>query len=118
MSKYIREGINMLKLTGESSKSIVVDAIKSYNNARIYSYNEEIISTMDCLYINIDECSVREFCESVYKDIHNLGNEQLPLNMVVIYTNCSDIEDIGILEDYANTLEKENMVVTVVVCSR
>jgi hypothetical protein len=107
----------MLKLIGKTGKSIIVDAIKSYNNARIYSYNEDVIPTMDCYHINSDERSVRGFCESVYKDIHNLGNEQLPLDMVVIYTNCSDIEDIGILEDYAHVLE-ENMVVTVVVCSK
>ena len=51
----------------------------------------------------------------MFDDIHGLGGEVLPLNMVVIYTNLSEIDDIGVLEDYAHTLEQNRMVGTVVI---
>lgn len=37
----------MLKLTGNVEKSIIVDAIKKYNNARIYSYDKDLIPVME-----------------------------------------------------------------------
>ena len=108
----------MLKLTGSVGKSIVVDAIKKYNDARIYSYDKELIPVMESYHVNSDECSVKEFCQFVYNDICGLGDEHLPINMVVIYTNLSGIKDIGIIEDYAHTLEHNHMVGIVVVTSK
>ena len=108
----------MLKLTGNVGKSVIVDAIKKYNDARLYSYDKELIPVMESYHVNSDECSVKEFCQFVYNNINSLGNEQLPINMVVIYTNLSHIDDIGLIEDYAHTLESNHMVGTVVVTSK
>lgn len=108
----------MLKLTGNVGKSVIVDAIKKYNDARIYSYDKELIPVLESYHVNSDECSAKEFCQFVYNDINNLGNEQLPINMVVIYTNLSYIDDIGLIENYAHILESNHMVVTVVVTSK
>lgn len=105
----------MLSVRGRSGKSIIADAIKKYNNARVYSYDTNIIPSLESYHVNTDECDVEEFCKFVFTDIHNLGTDMLPLNMVVIYTNLSDIDDIGLLEDYAHTLEQNRMVVTAVI---
>ena len=108
----------MLKLTGNVGKSIIVDAIKKYNNARVYSYDKELIPALESYHVNSDECSVEEFCKFIFNDIYELGEERLPINMVIIYTNLSDIRDVGIIEDYAHTLEHNRMVGTVVVASK
>ena len=107
----------MLKLTGNVGKSVIVDAIKKYNNARVYSYDKELIPVMESYHINSDECGIKEFCEYVLEDIDSLSSEQLPVNMVVIYTNLED-KHITIVEDYANTLEFEGKVRNVVVTSK
>ena len=108
----------MLKLTGNVGKSVIVDAIKKYNNARVYSYDKELIPVIESYHVNSDECSVKEFCEYILEDIDSLSSEQLPVNMVIIYTNLTDKNDITIVEDYANTLESEGKVGTVVVTSK
>ena len=108
----------MLKLTGNVGKSIVVDAIQKYNNARVYSYDKELIPAMESYHVNSDECCVNEFCEYILEDIDSLSSEQFPVNMVVIYTNLEDKHDITMVEDYANTLEFERKVGTVVVTSK
>ena len=108
----------MLKLTGNVGKSVIVDAIKKYNNARVYSYDKELIPVMESYHVNSDECSIKEFCEYILEDIDSLSSEQLPVNMVVIYTNLIDKHDITMVEDYANTLEFEGKVGTVVVTSK
>ena len=105
----------MLVVKGRVGKSVVADAIKKYNNARIYSYDTNLIPSLESYHVQSDECNIKEFCKFVFDDIHNLGEDILPLNMVVIYTNLSDIDDIGILEDYANTLEQNRLVGTVVI---
>ena len=108
----------MLKLTGNVGTSVIVDAIKKYNNARVYSYDKELIPVMESYHINSDECGIKEFCEYVLENIDSLSSEQLPVNMVVIYTNLTDKHDITIVENYANTLEFEGKVGTVVVASK
>lgn len=108
----------MIKISGNVGKSIIVDAIKKYNNARVYSYDKELIPVMESYHINSDECSIKEFCEYILEDIDSLSSEQLPVNMVVIYTNLTDKHDITMVEDYANTLEFERKVGTAVVTSK
>ena len=108
----------MIKISGNVGKSVIVDAIKKYNNARIYSYDKELIPVMESYHVNSDECSIKEFCEYILEDIDSLSSEQFPVNMVVIYTNLTDKHDITIVEDYANTLEFERKVGTVVVTSK
>lgn len=108
----------MIKISGNVGKSIIVDAIKKYNNARVYSYDKEIIPVMESYHINSDECSIKEFCEYILEDIDSLSSEQLPVNMVVIYTNLENKHDITMVEDYANALEFEVKVGIVVVTSK
>ena len=108
----------MIKISGNVGKSVIVDAIKKYNDARVYSYDKELIPVMESYHVNSDECSRKEFCENTLEDIDSLSSEQLPVNMVVIYTNLTDKHDITIVEDYANTLEFEGKVGTVVVTSK
>lgn len=108
----------MLKLTGNVGKSIIVDAIKKYNNARVYSYDKELIPVLESYHVNSDECSVKEFCEYINEDIDSLSSEQFPVNMVVIYTNLEDKHDVTLVEDYANTLEFERKVGTVLMTSK
>lgn len=105
----------MLAVKGRVGKSIIADAIKKYNNARIYSYDRDIIPSLESYHVHPDDATVKDFCKFVFEDIYNLGGEVLPLNMVVIYTNLSNIDDVGVLEDYANTLEQNKMVGTVVI---
>ena len=105
----------MIKISGNVGKSIIVDAIKKYNNARVYSYDKELILVMESYHINSDECGIKEFCEYVLEDIDSLSSEQLPVNMVVVYTNLINKHDVTMIEDYANTLEFEGKVGTVVV---
>ena len=108
----------MIKISGNVGKSVIVDAIKKYNNARVYSYDKELIPIMEGYHINSDECGIKEFCEYVLEDIDSLSSEQFPVNMVVIYTNLTDKHDITMVEDYANTLEFEGKVGNVVVTSK
>ena len=108
----------MLKLTGNVGISVIVDAIKKYNNARVYSYDKELIPVMESYHINSDECGIKEFCEYILEDIDSLSSKQLPVNMVVIYTNLTDKHDITIVENYANTLEFEGKVGSVVITSK
>ena len=108
----------MIKISGNVGKSIIVDAIKKYNNARVYSYDKELIPVMESYHVNSDKCSIKEFCEYILEDIDSLSSKQLPVNMVVIYTNLIDKHDITMVEDYANTLEFEGKVGNVVVTSK
>ena len=59
----------MIKISGNVGKSVIVDAIKKYNNARIYSYDKELIPVMESYHVNSDECSIKEFCEYILEDI-------------------------------------------------
>ena len=104
----------MLSVSGKAGKSIIADVLKEHLNARVYSYGEDIC-IWGSYHVQSNECDVKEFCEFVFDDIHELGNETLPLRMVVIYTNLSDVDEIGVLEDYARTLEQNNMVTFVVI---
>lgn len=105
----------MLSVKGRIGKSIIADALKKYNNPRIYSYDTDIIPSLESYHVHPNDATVKEFCRFVFEDIHNLGEDILPLNMVVIYTNLSSMEDIGVLEDYAITLERNRIVGTVVI---
>lgn len=108
----------MLKLTGNVGKSVIVDAIQKYNNARVYSYDKELIPVMESYHVNSDECSIKEFCDFVYNDINEFGTERLPVNIVAIYTNLTNEDDIKLLEECAHKLEEESMVRIVLVTSK
>ena len=107
----------MLKLTGNVGKSIVVDALDNYRNARVYSYDRELLFQTESYHVNSDEYSVKEFCDFVYNDINELGTERFPVNIVAIYTNLTNEDDIKLLEECAHKLE-ESMVRIVLVASK
>ncbi len=111
----------MIKITGKSGKSEIANAIQKYNGAEIYSYYNMMLSFENCYHINDDEYSVEEFCDFVVDNVKEKVNENddLPLSMIVIYTNLSDISDISHLYAYVARLEEvEKLVGTVVVISQ
>ena len=110
----------MIKVSGVSGKSIIADAIQKYNGAVIYSYYNELLPFENCYNVYPDEHSVKEFCNGITDDIKEevKRNEELPLNMVVIYTNVSDDLEIHTLYLYAKRLEENKLVGTVVVMTQ
>ena len=108
----------MLQVIGDVGKSVVADAIKKYNNARIYVYDKEPIQTLDSYFISSKHFVVEEFCESVKRNIEGLGCEHLPVNMAILYTNCPDINVIVDIRDLARELEEKHLVGTVIVMAK
>jgi len=111
----------MIKIIGKSGKSEIASAIQKYNGAEIYSYYNMMLPFEDCYHINDDECNVIEFCDFIVDNVKEKVNENdgLPLSMIVIYTNLSDVSDTGHLYAYAARLEEvEKLVGTVVVISQ
>jgi len=108
----------MLQVIGDVGKSVVADAIKKYNNARIYMYDKEEILTLDSIFISSKDFVVEEFCESVKRDIEGLGCEYLPVNTVVLYTNCPDINVIVDIRDLARELEEKHLVKMAIVMTK
>ena len=111
----------MIKIIGKSGKSEIANAIQKYNGAVIYSYYNTLPPFENCYHVNDNECSIKEFCDFVVDNIKEKvnKNEGLPLNMIVIYTNVSDVCDIGSLTAYASRLEEvEKLVGTVVVMTQ
>ena len=45
----------MIKISGNVGKSVIVDAINKYNNARVYSYDKELIPVMESYHVNSGE---------------------------------------------------------------
>lgn len=110
----------MIKIIGKTGKSEIANAIQKYNGAEIYSYYNTMLPFEHCYHVNDDECNVVEFCDFIVDNVKEKVNENdgLPLSMIVIYTNLSDISDTGHLYAYAARLEEvEKLVGTVVVIS-
>ena len=108
----------MLQVIGENGKSVVADAIQKYNNARIYIYDKEPVQTLDAYYISSKHFTVEEFCKSVKRDIEGLGCYYLPVNTVVLYTNCLDINVIVDIRVLARELEEKHLAGTVIVMAK
>ena len=111
----------MIKIVGKTGKSEIANAIQKYNGSEIYSYYNTMLPFEHCYHVNDDECSVIEFCDFVVDNVKEkvIENDSLPLNMIVIYTNLSDMFDVKCLYAYASKLEEvEELVGTVVVISQ
>lgn len=107
----------MIKIVGKTGKSEIANAIQKYNGAEIYSYYNTMLPFEHCYHVNDDECNVVEFCDFIVDNVKE--NDGIPLSMIVIYTNLSDISDTGHLYAYAARLEEvEKLVGTVVVISQ
>lgn len=107
----------MIKVTGNVMKSEIANAIQQYNKAQIYSYGDNLPFT-ECYYVDRNECTAQEFCDFILHDlIEKTKDGAIP--MIVIYTNESDLETIGIFEDYAvSNYEHGGYVGTVVLMTR
>lgn len=104
----------MLILKGNTGKSIVADALHRYNFAPVFVYDKEPINTIKCDFIPADEVPIIQFCKGLYDHIKEYYSEFLPIDMIVIYTNLSEV-DCGLIFDYAHMIEIENLVVNVIV---
>lgn len=107
----------MLQVIGDVGKSIVADAIKKYNNARIYVYDKEEILTLDSIFVSSKYFSVDDFYEEICKDIKAQRCEY-PANTIILYTNSPDINVITDIKAYADTLEEKCMVGTVITMTK
>lgn len=111
----------MIKVTGKTMKSEIANAIQKYNGAEIYSYYNAMLPFTHCYHINNDACDIKKFCDLVEENIREKVNENdnLPLNMIVIYTNVSNVLDIDHLSAFSERLEEvEKLVVTVVLMTK
>lgn len=106
----------MLKLTGKAGKSLIVEAIQErYEDLRVYSYNNYIVPTMECFHVDCNDCSVEEFSKFIYEDILKCKNDDLPIGIVVIYTNLQNIE---VIEKLADRLESEYLAKMVIITGK
>lgn len=80
-------------------------------------YDKEPIKTIKNDFIPFGEVSIEEFCKVLYEHIKNINIELLPINIIVIYTNLSELE-CSLIFDYADRIEKENLVESVIVTCR
>ena len=80
----------------------------------MYVYDEEPAADFDGYFISSKNFSVKEFSESVYRDIKGMGYKQFPINMIVLYTNLSEDEAVKQIEGLATKLEKVRLVKNVI----
>lgn len=108
----------MIKVTGNTMKSEIANAIQKYNNAPIYAYCNNLPPFTECYYVNKSDGSIKEFCNYVLEDLIEKTKDN-PFPMIVIYTNELDSENIGILNDYAvSSYERGGYVGMVVLMTR
>ena len=106
----------MLKLIGENGKSIIAEALQEYeySHAKVYVYEEYEIPSLNYYYVDANQYSVKEFYDFVYNDLTELEHT----NMVVLYTNLSDISAMETIRRYAELLEGEGLASLVIVTSK
>ena len=108
----------MIKITGETNKSEIANAIQKYNGAMIYSYGDYLPQFTECFHVNSNDATVHEFCGYILKDLIEKTKDG-STQMIVIYTNESDLKSVGILEDYSiSNYEHDGYVNTVVLMTR
>ena len=111
----------MLKLIGENGKSIIAEALQEYeySHAKVYVYDMYENPALNYYYVDANRYSVKEFCDLVYNDLTELEHT----NVVVLYTNLSDINLSDILKvlkinTFAEQIEKEGLARLVVVANK
>lgn len=108
----------MIKVTGNVMKSEIAKAIQKYNGAMIYSYGDYLPPFTKCFHVNSNEATVQEFCGYILKDLLEKTKDG-SIQMIVIYTNESDLKSVGILKDYSiSNYEHDGYVNTVVLMTR
>jgi len=106
----------MVRIEGETGKSIIVDALQKSRNARVYVYDKEPVDSLDACFVSSKYFTTEEFFESVKRDL--TGTHSLPADMVVLYTNSPDCNVYGDFWSFAQELEEQNYAVLAVVASR
>lgn len=104
----------MLKLIGENGKSIIIEALQEYNHAKAYVYDTWNNLILNDYYMDANQYSVKEFCDFVYNDLA----ESEHTDMVVLYTNLSDILKVLKINTFAEQIEKEGLARLVVVANK
>lgn len=105
----------MLKLIGENGKSIIIKALQEYNHVKVYAYDIAYKNpVLNYYYVDANRYSVQEFCDFVYNDLTELEHT----DMVVLYTNLSDISAMETIRRYAELLEGEGLASLVIVTSK
>ena len=104
----------MLKLIGENGKSIIAEALQEYSHAKVYVYDTYEIQSLNAYHIDANQYSVQEFCDFVYNDLTELEHT----DMVVLYTNLSDILKVLQINIFAKQIEKEGLARLVVVATK
>ena len=103
----------MLKLIGENGKSIIAEALQEYSHAKVNVYDTYENPVLN-YYVDANRYSVQEFCDFVYNDLTELEHT----DMVVLYTNVSDISAMETIRRYAELLEGEGLASLVIVTSK
>lgn len=108
----------MIKVTGNVMKSEIANAIQKYNGAMIYSYGDCLPPFTECFHVNSNDATVQEFCCYILNDLIERTKDS-SIQMIVIYTNESDLKNVGMLEDYSiSNYEHDGYVGTVVLMTR
>ncbi len=105
----------MLKLIGENGKSIIIKALQEYNHVKVYAYDIAYKNpVLNYYYVDANRYSVQEFCDFVYNDLTELEHT----DMVVLYTNLSDILKVLQINIFAEQIEKAGFARLVVVATK
>lgn len=103
----------MLKLIGENGKSIIAEALQEYSHAKVYVYDTYENPVLN-YYVDANRYSVQEFCDFVYNDLTELEHT----DMVVLYTNVSDMLKVLKINTFAEQIEKEGLARLVIVTNK
>lgn len=103
----------MLKLIGENGKSIIAEALQEYSHAKVYVYDTYENPVLN-YYVDAARYSVQEFCDFVYNDIVKFVHT----DMIVLYTNVSDMLKVLKINIFAEQIEKEGLARLVVVANK
>ena len=91
----------MIEVSGEKGKiSIVFGLIHMDQDTTVFSYNEDI-PINNSYTVTVD--NIKEFCMQVVNTLTETKNYN---STVILYTNISDIIEIGILKNYAFRIEE------------
>ena len=104
----------MLKLIGDHGKSVVANAMQKFSNTKVYVYDEKPVSTLDSYFINSKKNSMKDLCEFIISDL----KDRKFVDILIVYTNLSDIEDVKMLEEYMRMMELDSMVGNVILMTK
>lgn len=101
----------MLRISGNSDKSIVIAALKEYCQPLIYDYDKEfgVDDNENYYHINSFVNGIPALCNFIYETLSEKTKAgKHPLNVVIINvsTLSFSLKDMGLLEDCVITCQK------------